>query len=170
METTLTWITRHRRAAVLGAALALTLAAGVTSRALATRRTEGGGGAGSTLFAAHGPVRLSGELEGTKLLRGGDGLARLELSIAGRSDEPAAAPRRASTEVVVVLDRSGSMEGEKLERAKAATRALLHELGPDDLFELVAYANEAVVVIPPTRVTPENLASLGYRIEAVAVE
>jgi Ca-activated chloride channel family protein len=170
METTLSWITRHRRGAVLGAALALTLAAGVTSRALATRGVEALGGAGSALFAAQGPVRLSGELEGTKLLRGGDGLARLELSISGHSDEPAATARRLPTEVVVVLDRSGSMEGEKLLRAKAATRALLRELGPGDLFELVAYANEAVVVVPPTAVTRENLASLDARIDAVAVD
>ena len=170
METALTWITRHRHGAVLGAALALTLAAGVTSRALAKRGPETGGGGGSTLFAAQGPVRLSGELEGTKLLRGGDGLARLELSIAGHSDEPGASARRVPTEVVVVLDRSGSMEGEKLARAKGATRALLRELGPDDLFELVAYASGAVVVIPPTRVTRDALGSLDARIDAVAVD
>jgi len=171
MQTTLSWITLHRRGAVLGAALALTLAAGVTSRALATRSVQtGGGGAETALFAAQGPVRLSGELEGTKLLRGGDGLAHVELSIAGRSEEPGAAARRVPTEVVVVLDRSGSMEGEKLARAKAATRALLRELGSGDLFELVAYANQAVVVIPPTQVTRESLASLDARIEAVPVD
>jgi Ca-activated chloride channel homolog len=170
METTLSWITRHRRGAVLGAALALTLVAGVTSRALATRGAETGRGGGAAPFVAQGPVRLGGELEGTKLLRGGDGLARLELSIAGQAEVPDGAVRRVPTDVVVVLDRSGSMEGEKLARAKAATRALLRELGPDDRFELVAYASQAVVVIQPTRVSREVLPYLDRTIEAVAVD
>jgi len=165
---TLGWITLHRRGLALGVALAVTLAAGVTSRALGTRGVQTGSNGG--LFVAQGPVRLSGELEGTKLLRGGDGLARLELSIAGQSDGAAAEARRVPTDVIVVLDRSGSMEGDKLARAKAAAQALLGELGRDDRFGLVAYASDAVVAIPLTAVTRENLGSLAERIGALQVE
>ena len=170
MQTTSSFLTRHRRGAALCAALLLTLAAGVTSRALGTRPAGGGPGAGSSLFVSQGPVRLSGELAGTKLLRGGDGLARLELAIAGHATDRAAIQPRIPTDVVVVLDRSGSMEGEKLERARAATRALLRELGPQDRFALVAYANDAVVAIPLTKVTSDTLPSLDARVNAVGVE
>jgi Ca-activated chloride channel family protein len=168
MHPTLKWIAGNRRGVALAAALALTLAAGVTSRALATRAPASG--TGNSLFAAQGPVRLAGELEGTKLLRGGDGLARLELTIAGQPPEGAAAHRRVPTDVVVILDRSGSMEGEKLDRARAATRALLRELGSDDRFALVAYASDAQVAIPLTAVTRERLGALDERINSLEVQ
>ncbi len=146
MQTTLNWITGHRRGAALALALAVTIAAGVASRALATR--SGAGPAAKTLFAAQGPVRFSAELEGTKLLRGGDGVARLELTITGGADERAVAPKRVPTDALVILDRSGSMEGEKIEHARAAVRELLRQLGSDDRFALVSYASEARIEVP----------------------
>ncbi|HTO08367.1 MAG TPA: VWA domain-containing protein [Myxococcota bacterium] len=173
MQTTLSWIARNRRTAVLGTALALTLAAGVSSRALTRQMAgaphPGSGGVATSLFASQGPVRLAAELEGTKLLRGGEGVARVELSIAGHSDDPAAL-QRVPSDVIVVLDRSGSMEGEKLARAKTATSALLSEMGADDLFALVAYANDAVVAIPATPVTPANREWLDSSVSGLGVE
>lgn len=148
MQTTLNWLTRHRRGAALGLALSLTIAAGVASRALATRTAANP--PAKTLFAAQGPVRLSAELEGTKLLRGGDGRARLELTIAGRDEGRVTAPERVPTDVLVILDRSGSMEGEKIEHARAAVRELLRQIGPGDRFGLVSYASEARVDVQLT--------------------
>jgi Ca-activated chloride channel family protein len=52
------------------------------------------------------------------------------------------------SDVLVILDRSGSMEGEKIEHARAAVRELLRQLGPDDRFALVSYASEARVDVP----------------------
>jgi Ca-activated chloride channel family protein len=147
-------------------ALALTIAAGVASRALATRAPAAT--SPKTLFAAQGPVRLSGELEGTKLLRGGDGLARLELAIAGQAEEHASAPARVPTDVLVILDRSGSMEGEKIEHARAAVRELLHQLGPEDRFALASYASEARIDSPLVRVSTDELRSLEARVDAIS--
>ncbi|MBN1966355.1 MAG: VWA domain-containing protein [Anaerolineae bacterium] len=49
----------------------------------------------------------------------------------------------------VVLDRSGSMAGDKLENVRRATAFLVQRLGADDRFSLVTY-NEAVTVdVPP---------------------
>ena len=171
METTLKWLAAHRRGAVLGLALSLTIATGIASRALATRGTAGGGttSTGNTqVFASQGSVRLAGELEGTKLLRGGDGLARVELTITGEKPERGVAPQRMPTDVLVVLDRSGSMEGEKLRNAHAAVRALLRELSLEDRFGLVAYASDAELVIPLGQVTRERLPGLDARIDSIA--
>ena len=48
----------------------------------------------------------------------------------------AAVPR----DVVVVLDTSGSMEGEKMEQAAAAAEYILDHLGADDRFAIVSFA------------------------------
>lgn len=46
-------------------------------------------------------------------------------------------------DVVVVLDTSGSMEGEKLSQAKTAVRFVLDHLNPDDRFNLIDFSTGA---------------------------
>jgi Ca-activated chloride channel family protein len=53
--------------------------------------------------------------------------------IVGEDDEPTAKT------VVFVVDRSGSMSGEKIEQAKGAAKFLVNNLRPGDLFNIVAY-------------------------------
>ena len=55
---------------------------------------------------------------------------------------------RVPTDLWVVLDRSGSMNGTKMRDARAAVRELVSGLGPDDRFALVSYANGARVDLP----------------------
>lgn len=43
-------------------------------------------------------------------------------------------------DVVFVLDRSGSMEGKKIEQARAALKFLVERLAPGDRFNLISYA------------------------------
>ena len=63
------------------------------------------------------------------------------------------APDRAGTErlpvaVQVVLDRSGSMAGERLEAARRALLALVDRLGPGDTLGVVAFDDAVQVVLP----------------------
>jgi len=51
----------------------------------------------------------------------------------------AADAERAKKTVVFVVDRSGSMEGEKIEQARAAIKYVLEHLRDGDLFNIVAY-------------------------------
>jgi Ca-activated chloride channel homolog len=60
---------------------------------------------------------------------------------------PEAAPRRPST-LEVVLDRSGSMTGGRLDGAKLALAGLVDKLDPSDNFGLVIFDNEVEVVVP----------------------
>jgi Ca-activated chloride channel family protein len=48
-------------------------------------------------------------------------------------------------DVVLVLDTSGSMEGEKLEQAQDAAAYVLERLGPDDRFAVVSFARSVEV-------------------------
>jgi Ca-activated chloride channel family protein len=100
-------------------------------------------------FAApsSGPVHFSGALESTAVMPSRDRDARMELVIRADAATAGAAPR-VPTDLVVVLDRSGSMAGDKIENARAAVRTLIGALGESDRFALVTYSDGAEIRIP----------------------
>ena len=61
---------------------------------------------------------------------------------------PAATANRPGQSLVIVLDRSGSMDGPQLDGAKDAIAALIRRLAPQDCFGLVVFDDSADVVIP----------------------
>lgn len=71
-----------------------------------------------------------------------------------------------SAAVAIVLDRSGSMAGEKLEMAKSAAIATAEVLGRNDSIAVFAFDSEAHVVAPMTRLT--STATVAGQIAAVA--
>jgi Ca-activated chloride channel family protein len=73
----------------------------------------------------------------------------VQVEIEGRKSEDA---HRAPMNLAVVLDRSGSMEGAKIEKARQAAAMAVDKLGDDDIFSLVTYDNETDLLIPPDRV------------------
>ena len=139
------------RALVAGALILATVLLGAVARG------KGSGGVLQPLrtkavqFAAptSGSVKFSGTLDRAAVLRGTDGVARMELVITGDT-QPIEQPARVPTDLLVILDRSGSMSGEKLAQARAAIRELVAQLGPQDRFGLVTYSNDATLVIPLT--------------------
>ncbi|MFO1485601.1 MAG: VWA domain-containing protein [Verrucomicrobiaceae bacterium] len=64
-----------------------------------------------------------------------------------------------SAAVALVLDRSGSMAGEKLEMAKSAAIATAEVLGHNDSLGVWAFDSEAHIVAPMTRLTSTNAVS-----------
>lgn len=54
---------------------------------------------------------------------------------------------RAPINVALVIDRSGSMQGERLAAAKKGVEAALDQLGPDDIVSLVAYNHDVDVLL-----------------------
>ena len=132
----------RRRGALLAGLLALTLSAGV-----AAKMTHTGEPLPPTTSGTLGPVHASAEIDRTSVLQGGDGLVRMELVLRGDErfvGDVAALP----TDLVVVLDRSGSMRGEPMHFAKAAIHELLAQLGPQDRFGLVTYSSGGRIAIP----------------------
>lgn len=132
-----------------GALLLATALAGAAARGTGRAPVLPAPANGKTAFAAPttGPVSFTGTLDRTAVLLGHDGRARIELVIAAVPDEAAPSVRR-PTDVVIILDRSGSMAGEKIAHARAAVRELLAQLGPQDRFALVTYSDDAAVVLP----------------------
>jgi len=88
-------------------------------------------------------------------------VVKIDLSaIAGRQKH-----RRTPLNLAVVLDKSGSMTGAKLEKAKQAARQLVERLAPDDVFSLVIYSDEARVLVPAQKV--ESKDALMEKIEGI---
>ncbi|MEM7243960.1 MAG: VWA domain-containing protein [Acidobacteriota bacterium] len=98
------------------------------------------------LSTKSGPVSLNARLDRTAVHQGGDGLVRMELRI--RGDERTEPTGRVATDLVVVLDRSGSMDGSKMVQAKASVQALLDQLDAQDRFALVSYSSDVRVDVP----------------------
>ncbi len=73
----------------------------------------------------------------------------VQVEIEGRKNDDG---RRAPMNLCVVLDRSGSMEGAKIEKARQAAAMAVDKLGDDDIFSLVTYDNETRLLIPPQRI------------------
>jgi Ca-activated chloride channel family protein len=109
--------------------------------------------AAAKIEAGRGPVHISGTLDRTAVMQGRDGLVRMELLIEGRSTGDVAV-QQIPTDLVVVLDRSGSMTGRKIADARAAIRHLISRLGPEDRFALVPFSSDAATVIPLSYATP----------------
>ncbi len=101
------------------------------------------------VLAASAPgatLELDAELSQSVLPVGTTGKVYLRLSlkglpIAGRKE-------RSPVNVALVLDRSGSMKGERIASAKAAANVALERLSAKDLVSLVAYNHEVEVLQP----------------------
>jgi Ca-activated chloride channel family protein len=55
--------------------------------------------------------------------------------------------------LAIVIDRSGSMEGEPLANAKAAAAQLVGQLSSRDAFSIITYSSSVETVVPLTRAT-----------------
>lgn len=107
-------------------------------------------GTNSTTFrglGAHGTVALSH----AKVLAGNEQRIFSEINFVA---DPAKgqAVERAPLSLVVVLDTSGSMAGEKIDQAKDAVIQLLRDMRDDDEIALVRYASDSEILQPLARI------------------
>ena len=157
---------RRARHVLLACLLAVTLAAGVAARVAGSRTGAVSGAGAASTTGASGALSVRAALDRGSVLRGGDGLVRALLLLEGRA--PSAADAVAlPTDLVVVLDRSGSMQGEPLFFAKAAVRELYAGLRREDRFALVGYASDAAIELPLARAGAEALPGVERVLEAL---
>ncbi len=63
---------------------------------------------------------------------------------------------RVPVNVAIVIDKSGSMSGRKIEKAKEAAILALHRLNSRDIVSVVVYDSGVEVLVPATKMTKRN--------------
>lgn len=75
--------------------------------------------------------------------------------------------KRAPLNLAIVLDRSGSMSGVKLKKAKEAAKLAVSLMRPNDIVSLVTYDSTIEVLVPATKLTDSNRTAMLKKIDAV---
>jgi Ca-activated chloride channel homolog len=78
---------------------------------------------------------------------GGRAYLRVGLDVPAEEGERSRIPAN----VVLVIDKSGSMQGERIDQAKEAALMAVERLGDRDVLGVVAYSEEAIVLSPAER-------------------
>src|SRR4029453_9393548 len=89
-------------------------------------------------------------------------IVRALLKLEGKAPTP---DHRVPLNLSIVLDRSGSMAGDKLAAARDAAAMLVQRLHPDDTVSVVAYDDEVMTVAEPA--TGASQASLPAQVRAI---
>lgn len=97
-------------------------------------------------YAVTSKVATRLELDRKVLPAGGPQTAVLKVSL--DAPPPPRTDKRPAVNLCLVLDRSGSMKGQKLEKAKEAAIEAMRRLGRDDIFSVVFYDHQVNTVVP----------------------
>lgn len=94
-------------------------------------------------------VTLEATLANPKVLAESPSSVSLLINLTAKKNEGGPQPDRA---VALVLDRSGSMAGDKIIKARAAAKALVQRLADQDQLTLITYASDYSLDLPLTQV------------------
>ena len=97
------------------------------------------------------------------LAKDGTGETYLMANITGADAPTQAAPLN----LALVIDRSGSMKGERIARALDAAVGIVERLRDGDTVTVVSFDTEAMVVVPPTQVHASQRSSIESRIRSI---
>jgi Ca-activated chloride channel homolog len=111
-----------------------------------------------------GSVQLSAA-SSNRYVHASGGELYLDVSLAGLARRSSA--RRMSVNVSLVIDRSGSMAGKKLEDARAAAQAVLAQLSDGDRLAIVIYDDTAEVLVPSTVISEGGRARIRGAIRTI---
>jgi Ca-activated chloride channel family protein len=116
-----------------------------------------------------GVLTVSGHLTQDKVLQGSKGTVGLNLTL--KADE-IISPRSLEirgVDMVIVLDRSGSMSGRKINDARRAILNLLSSLSAGDRFALITYSDRVQIASELEYVTPGNQRRMKSAVQAVRI-
>ena len=107
---------------------------------------------------------LQARLQSSHLLRG---TSETHMAVTVQAPTNDAAQVRPPVNLAVVIDRSGSMAGQKLQHAKDSAKQLIAQLRPTDRFALVSYGTDVTVVARSQRAHAENKRAAYFAIERI---
>ncbi len=104
----------------------------------------------------NGRVQVHVDLAHPKLPFGKKFTTYLKVGLTGLKAPQNAKPARTPANVAIVLDRSGSMGGEKIAQAREAAIAAIERLGGDDIVSVIAFDDAVTTVVPATKITSRD--------------
>jgi Ca-activated chloride channel family protein len=110
----------------------------------------------NTAPVGSGPVTLSGCLIAHKVLQGSDGRVSLALTLQADEHFDPQSNEARNVDMVIVLDRSGSMKGRKINDARQAVLHLLSGLTARDRFALITYSDRVQQIYGLKHVTEDH--------------
>lgn len=120
--------------------------------------------------ASSEPVQLEGKVSQTVLAQNNDNTVYLDIIIKAPTQALAASQVR-PTDMLIILDRSGSMAAEKkMNFAKAAIHDVLTQLTPYDRFALVSFSNNAIVHSPLVAINAANRENLHRIVDTIPAD
>ena len=116
---------------------------------------------GLSSLAQAAPATLTVDNAQDALTSGGEHTVYLKIGITPPAQQ-VAINKRQPLNLALVIDRSGSMSGDRIANAKRAAARLVELLSPGDTFSLVAYSDNAQVLFPASKTTnkPAALAAI----------
>lgn len=114
-----------------------------------------------------GPVSMTVSLVQDKVLKGSDGRASVALTLAADEIVQPDQLSPQNADLVVVLDRSGSMSGQKIHDARRAVLRLIERLTDKDRLAVVAYSNGVSTVWPLTSMTAAHRSQAASAVQQV---
>jgi len=117
--------------------------------------------------AAQPEVAMTAGLEGTHILRGSPGATTMVIGLTGAHLPAAGSVQRAPMSVALVIDRSGSMAGEKIVHAIAAARGFVGGLRDGDVVAIFQYDGVVEQLAAPTVITSYSRPNLQHRLGEV---
>ncbi len=121
------------------------IAATCLAMTYSNRQSPAAASAGNTQMTNGEIVSLSAKLTQDKIQQGSDGTVSMSLTLAAESLPEIDSGDTRHVDMVVVLDRSGSMQGQKLTDACRAVNHLISCLGPNDRIALISYDDGVTV-------------------------
>ena len=115
-------------------------------------------------FSAGQTLAVDGRLGHATLAKNGAGETFLFTSVTGTD---AASAASASLNLAIVVDRSGSMKGERIANAITAAVGMVERMRDGDSVTVVSFDTEAQIVVPPTRTTPGTRPTIESAIRAI---
>ncbi len=109
------------------------------------------GGAIGFPQAATAQVTLETSLANPTMRAGSDGKQTNYLKIGLQASNIPSSGKRAPVNLALVIDKSGSMTGEKIAAAKNAALEAVERLKDDDIVSIIAYDSTVTVLLPATK-------------------
>ncbi|MFQ5483996.1 MAG: VWA domain-containing protein [Desulfobacterales bacterium] len=114
-----------------------------------------------------GPVKISAQLVQSKVLQGSAGIVSLALTLKADDIIDHSDGKYHNVDMVIVLDRSGSMKGSKIKNARQAVLNLLSNLSSKDRFALITYSDGVSRITDLQKVSDVNRKQLETFIRSV---